>query len=123
LPSSAVSNSLEAGLGSLWGEDPRYFRAAGQPLAKRLGHVFTSAFVARHAAGDTRPAYARYIAVSSTSFLSDTWRPPSQRSAADAGVRIGLSMVSRIVGNAFSEFLPDLRTRRSRQMDAAPGSN
>ena len=48
-------NAMEAGVGALWGEDPRYFRAAGQPFKNRVGHVFKMAFVARDRAGE-RPA-------------------------------------------------------------------
>src|SRR6185369_2657477 len=39
LAAGGTSHVIEAGFGSLWGEDPRYFRAAGQPLRTRLGHV------------------------------------------------------------------------------------
>ena|ERR1700722_7751297 len=39
LAAGGTSNALEAGFGSIWGEDPRYYRAAGQPLKARLGHV------------------------------------------------------------------------------------
>src|SRR5579871_6289365 len=34
-----VSNTMESGLGAVWGEDPRYPRAEGQPFAQRAGHV------------------------------------------------------------------------------------
>ena len=30
---NAVSNTMEAGLGAIWGEDPRYIRDAGAHLA------------------------------------------------------------------------------------------
>jgi len=32
----ATSNAMEAGLGAVWGEDPRYFRDAGQPFRQFL---------------------------------------------------------------------------------------
>jgi len=32
----STGKAIEAGLGSLWGEDPRYFRAAGQPCIRIL---------------------------------------------------------------------------------------
>ena len=103
-----TSNLMEAGLGSLWGEDPRYFRATGQPLGRRFAHVFGGVFIAHNRDGNATPAYARYLAVPGASFLSNTWRPDSQATAADAALRIGLGFTSRIVSNAFSEFLPDL---------------
>jgi hypothetical protein len=35
----STGNAIEAGLGAVWGEDPRYFRAAGQPIKRRLKNV------------------------------------------------------------------------------------
>src|SRR5271165_5102974 len=35
----AVSNTMEAGLGNIWGEDPRYFRDGGAPFGHRIGHA------------------------------------------------------------------------------------
>ena len=32
-----TSNALEAGFGGFWGEDPRYYRAAGQPVKSAWG--------------------------------------------------------------------------------------
>ena len=44
LSEAAVSHSMEAGLGSIWGEDPRYYRDAGAPFRNRFGHVFEMTF-------------------------------------------------------------------------------
>ena len=104
-----TSNVIEAGLGSLWGEDPRYRRADGQPVGRRLVHVLASTFVTHDRNGDPMPAYARYIAVPSGNVISNMWRPNSQATPSNVGVRIGLGFVTRIVSNAFSEFFPDLR--------------
>src|SRR5208337_3317909 len=35
----ATSNAMEAGLGEIWGEDPRYFRANGRPFLERVKNV------------------------------------------------------------------------------------
>src|SRR5712671_8182250 len=53
---SAVSNTMEAGLGAAWGEDPRYTRDAEGPLKSRLGHVFKMTFMARNSDGQLHPA-------------------------------------------------------------------
>src|SRR4051812_19074814 len=58
-----TSNVIEAAVGSIWGEDPRYRPAAGQPLRSRLSHVFVSTFVTHDRNGDGMPAYARFVAV------------------------------------------------------------
>jgi len=66
------------------------------------------------------PAYARYIAVPSGNLISNRWRPDSQATFSDVWVRTGLGFLSRIIGNAFSEFFPDLREHAFQKKRAAP---
>jgi hypothetical protein len=115
-----TSNVIEASLGSVWGEDPRYRRAEGQPVGRRLAHVFVSTFVTHDLTGNPMPAYARYIAVPSGNIISNMWRPDSQTTFSKVGVHVGLGFLSRIVGNAFSEFFPDLREHAFQKKRAAP---
>jgi hypothetical protein len=63
------------------------------------------------------PAYARFVAVPAGNIVSNMWRPDSQVTASNTSVRIGYGFVSRIVSNAFSEFLPDLTNRLFRKKD------
>lgn len=107
-------NAMEAGVGALWGEDPRYFRAAGQPFKRRIGHIFKMAFVARDRSGSLHPAYARFIAVPSGQIVSNLWRPDSPNTAGLISWQVGISFLNRIVGNTFSEFVPDILERRKR---------
>ncbi len=109
LSEAAVSHTMEAGLGAIWGEDPRYFRDAGAPFKNRLAHVFKMTFLARNRDGDLMPAYARFIAIPSSSALASTWLPESERSVGNVGARIGLGVVGRIGTDAFTEFWPDVR--------------
>ncbi len=109
LSEAAVSHTLEAGLGAIWGEDPRYSRAVGAPFKNRLEHVFTMTFLARNRDGGLMPAYARFIAIPSSSALASTWRPGSERDLGDVGARIGLGVLGRMGTNAFAEFWPDVR--------------
>ena len=113
-----TSNVIEAALGSVWGEDPRYKRADGQPVGRRLVHVLVSTVITHNRNGDPMPAYARYIAVPGGNLVSNMWRPDSQATLANVGVRTGLGFVSRIVSNAFSEFFPDLREHTFRKKSA-----
>jgi len=106
---AAVSRTMEAGLGAIWGEDPRYFRDAGAPFKNRLAHVFKMTFLARNRDGNLMPAYARFIAIPSSSALASTWRPESERSMGNVGARIGLGVVGRMGTDAFTEFWPDVR--------------
>ncbi len=107
----SVSNTMEAGLGALWGEDPRYFRAAGQPFKTRLSHVVKMTFLAHNREGRTMPAYARYVAIPGNNFLSNTWRADSEADAGHASLRTLLGFLGRMSGNAFDEFWPDVKGR------------
>ncbi len=102
----ATGNAMEAALGSLWGEDPRYFRAAGQSVKGRVKNVVVMTFVAHQADGTLAPAYARYIGISGNNFLSNTWRADSESGVGDACLRIALGFAGRMGGNAFAEFWP-----------------
>jgi hypothetical protein len=105
--SGATGTMMEASIGALWNEDPRYERAAGRPLIKRLGHVFSMTFLARDRNGKLMPAYARYVSVPSNSYLSNMWRPDSETDARHTAVRIPMAFLNRAVGNLFTEFWPD----------------
>ena len=109
LPSIAAGNLLEAGLGSLWGEDPRYTRHGSDPFAKRLGHVFLMTVSAKRKDGHLAPAYARYVAISGSSFLSNAWWARSESHASDALIRTGYGLMGRLVANAWCEFWPSVR--------------
>jgi hypothetical protein len=113
LTTGATSQALEASIGSLWGEDPRYFRTSGQPFKTRLGHVAKMTFLATNRNGDHMPAYSRYIAISSNNFISNAWRPDSQATVNDALVRIPFGFLSAFTSRAFSEFWPDIKGRIS----------
>jgi hypothetical protein len=104
-----TSNAMEAGLGALWGEDPRYPRATGQPVKKRIGQVIKMTFLAQDRNGRNMPAYARYAANAGSNFLANTWRERSEADTEHAMGRIGLGFVARMAGNAFQEFWPDAK--------------
>lgn len=101
-----VQSVMEVGLGSIWGEDPRYDRTTGQPFKSRLGHAIKMTFLANYKSGGTKLAYGRLIAVPATSFAANSWLPDSQSTAGDAAARAGLSMLSRMAENLFKEFRP-----------------
>ncbi len=107
----SVSNTMESGLGALWGEDPRYHRAAGQPFRQRLGHIVKMTFAAPDREGRARPAYARYAAIGGSNFISNAWRPDSEATAGHAAFRVGLGFLGRMSSNAFYEFWPDVKHR------------
>lgn len=103
-----TGNAMEAGIGALWGEDPRYFRTSGQPFRKRIKNVIIMTVAARGRDGDLQPAYARYIATAGNNFLSNAWRVESESTVSSALGRTALGFAGRMASNAFQEFLPDL---------------
>ena len=107
LASSATGTMMEASIGALWDEDPRYVRAAGQPLKKRLAHVAKMTVLARNRNGDLMPAYARYISVPANSYMTNAWRADSEADGRHAAIRIPMAFLSRAIGNTFTEFWPD----------------
>jgi len=102
---------LEAGIGTLWDEDPRYVPAAGKPVKGRLLNAVKMAFLARNGRGEIVPAYARYISIPTSAFVTRTWRPESQRDISGTVTRIPLSFLDRIISNTFTEFWPDIRKK------------
>ena len=107
----STGNAMEAGLGTLWGEDPRYFRAAGRSIKGRIGNAVLMTFAARRPDGGLGPAYARFAAIPGNNFLSNTWRADSQSSAGDAAMRTLWGFLGRMGSNAFQEFWPDISKR------------
>lgn len=107
----ATSNTIEAGLGALWGEDPRYVRNSNLPFKKRIGNVLLYSFASRNRGGKLMPAYARYIAIPGNNFLANTWRAHSEATTSDALARTGYGVLAEISSNAWSEFWPDVKRK------------
>ena len=105
----ALSNTMEAGLGAIWGEDPRYRRDAGAPFMNRIGHAAKMTFLAENRDGQVKLAYARFIAIPGSNFISNAWRAPGDDAAGNAAVRVGLGFFGRFGGNTFDEFWPDVK--------------
>ena len=99
---------MEAGLGAIWGEDPRYFRTQGQPFKKRVVDVLDLTVRAYYPDGQRHFAYARLSANAGSSFLSNTWRVPSESDWQSALTRVLSGIGGRAAGNAAYEFFPDV---------------
>lgn len=107
----STGNAMEAGLGAIWKEDPRYPRAGNKSFGRRVRNVVVMTFMAPNGNGGLRPAYARYLAISGNNFLSNTWREPSEATNNRAALRTGLGFLGRMAGNAFEEFWPDVKRK------------
>ena len=56
LAGAAVSNTMEASLGAIWGEDPRYARLGEGGFGTRMKSVLYQTFTARRRDGELHPA-------------------------------------------------------------------
>ena len=108
---SAVSGALEAGVGSLWGEDPRYRRSDQRGVWRRTRHTLLAAVVAPRSDGHLAPAWGRFAAEAGAIPIENTWLPPSARTASATAWRVGEDLMFRAVSNVWDEFWPDLRKR------------
>lgn len=52
----AISNTIEAGLGALWGEDPRYIRSGRRGIWPRARYAIKTVLLAQRRDGSLRPA-------------------------------------------------------------------
>ncbi len=111
LSGAATSSLMEAELGALWGENPRYRRATAASAKGRAWHAVKTAFLSYDRNGNAMPAYARFIAVPASNVIANSWRPDSQRTVGQTTGRISLGFLSRIAANSFAEFWPDLRRK------------
>jgi hypothetical protein len=111
LSQTATGSVIEAGLGSIWGEDPRYFHSYSQPFKGRVKNVMISTFFTHARNGQLMPAYARFIAIPGSNFLSNTWRADSEANTSQALERTAWGFLGEMGKNAFLEFWPDFHRR------------
>jgi hypothetical protein len=104
----AISNSIEGGLGALWGEEPRYIQSARKGLWPRVRYALKTSVVTQGRDGRLRPAWARYAGNTLNNVIENAWLPPSQTTATMTAVRSGMGFVTRMGGNLWEEFWPDV---------------
>jgi hypothetical protein len=107
--SIVTGNAIEASASLMFREDPRYFRVPNRAFKARVGNAVRLTFAARGHNGSVGPAYARYVAIFGSSFLSNTWRVPSEANTQDALLRASEGFAGRLAANAFAEFWPDIK--------------
>ena len=110
----AISNSIEAGLGAWWGEDPRYIRSGRHGIRARAKYAIKTAFVAPRRDGHLAPAWGRYAGNTLNNLIENTWLPPGATTPGQTILRSALGFLTRIGGNAWDEFWPDVARRLRR---------
>ena len=108
---TAISSSVEAGLGSLWGEDPRYFRSGRPERWARVRHAVASVALARRPDGRRAPAWGRFAGSVTGNVIENTWLPPSAATRSQTTARVATGFAGQLAANLWSEFWPDLRRR------------
>lgn len=116
----SIGNAIDAGLGAIWGEDPRYFHTIHQSLGVRSKNVVDLTFRAYGRDGERHLAYARFIAEFGNNFLSNTWRVPSESDWQHAMIRTGEGFGGRAISNAVNEFFPVLWRKLRHEPDPYP---
>ena len=95
----ALSNTIEAGLGAIWGEDPRYIPSARKGIWPRARYALKTSVLAQGRDGRLRPAWGRYAGNTLNNLIENAWLPPSQTTATMTAVRSGLGIVIRMGGH------------------------
>jgi hypothetical protein len=107
----ALSNTIEAGLGAIWGEDPRYIRAPRGSIRSRAAHAMKTVVLAPRADGQLKPAWGRFAGNVFNNVIENAWLPPSMTTPAQTALRSANGLLGRLAGNLWDEFWPDIRTR------------
>jgi hypothetical protein len=107
----AISNTIEAGLGALWGEDPRYIPSGRKGIWPRARYAIKTVVLAQRRDGSLKPAWGRYAGNVFNNLIENAWLPPSVTTPGQTAWRSGLGLLGRLGGNAWEEFWPDVRKR------------
>jgi len=60
-------------------------------------------YMAKNRDGELRPAYARFVAIPSSNFISNAWRTGDDASVDRALSRTAYGFLGRLTGNAFKD--------------------
>src|SRR5438105_7538084 len=107
----AISNSIEGGLGAIWGERADYIRSGKKGLKPRLGYALKTVFLAHRPDGHLEFAWARLGGNTVNNLIENTWLPPSATTWQQTTWRSASGFGTRALGNVWEEFWPDVSRR------------
>jgi hypothetical protein len=107
----AISNTIEAGLGAIWGERANYIPSHLRGIKPRLGYALKTVFLAHRADGHLAPAWGRYAGNTVNNLIENTWLPPSATTWQQTTWRSASGFATRALGNVWEEFWPDASRR------------
>jgi hypothetical protein len=105
----AISNTLEAGVGAFWGEDPRYIPSGRKGIWPRARYAMKTVFLAQRPDGHLAPAWGRYVGNTLNNIIENTYLPPSVTTPGQTVLRSANGFLGRLGGNLWDEFWPDAR--------------
>jgi len=107
----AISNTIEAGLGAIWGERADYIPSHKQGIKPRLAYALKTVFLAYRPDGHLAPAWGRYAGNTVNNLIENTWLPPSVTTWQQTTWRSASGFGTRALGNVWEEFWPDVSRR------------
>ncbi len=87
---------------------PRYIPSARKGIWPRARYALKTSVLAQGRDGRLRPAWARYAGNTLNNVIENSWLPPSQTTATQTALRSGMGIVTRMGGNLWDEFWPDV---------------
>jgi len=105
----AISNTLEAGVGAFWGEDPRYIPSGRKGIWPRARYAMKVVFLSQRRDGRLAPAWGRYVGNTLNNIIENTYLPPSVTTPGQTVLRSANGFLGRLGGNLWDEFWPDAR--------------
>jgi hypothetical protein len=105
----AISNSIEAGLGAIWGEEPRYISSGRQGIWPRARYALKTVFLAQRSDGRLAPTWGRYAGNTLNNVIENTWLPRRGTSWEQTALRSVNGFLGRAAANLWGEFWPDVR--------------
>ena len=105
---------MEAGLGAIWGEEPRYIPAPPGSIRSRAKYAVKTVMLAQRGDGHLAPAWGRYVGNVLNNVVENAWLPPSVTTPGQTAIRSANGFLGRLCGNLWEEFWPDLRRRLRR---------
>ena len=96
---------------SLAHQDPHYHRMPNLPLRKRIIHVLDEVVIAQSDQGAPMFNYATVVGTICGSALGNLYVPGRKNSFGASTARISTSLATDPIGNAITEFVPDLARR------------
>lgn len=106
-----ISNTIEAGLGAIWGEDPRFVPSHRKGIWPRARFAMKTVLLAPRRDGHLAPAWGRYASNVFNNTIENTWLPPSVTTPGRTALGAAAGLAGRLGGNLWDEFWPDVWRR------------